>query len=59
MKTRLIGLLLLCCALAAGQDKGGKTVPQGSSLPGLTSMPLGLNGPGFIEMGGGYSNVSD
>src|SRR5258707_4177963 len=59
MKTKFIVLLLLCCALAAGQDKGGKTVPQGSSLPGLSSMPLGLNGPGFIEMGVGYSSVSD
>ncbi len=59
MKIKFIVLLLLCCALAAGQDKGGKTVPQGSSLPGLSSMPLGLNGPGFIEMGGGYSTVSD
>jgi YaiO family outer membrane protein len=57
MKIRFLLILLLISALALGQDKGG-TVPQGSSIPGLSAIPLGLNGPGFIEFGGSYSHLS-
>jgi YaiO family outer membrane protein len=55
---RLFVAVLLVSTAAFGQDKT-TPVPQGTSLPGLSGMPFGVNGPGFIELGGGYSSVSN
>jgi YaiO family outer membrane protein len=50
-----IAALLALPALFA-QDTGTPKA-QGASIPGLGSMPLGLNGPGYFEFGGGYSDM--
>ena len=52
----IIPLLLLAFSAAFGQDTG-KAGPQGASIPGLGALPLGLNGPGYVEFGGGYSDM--
>ncbi len=57
MELRIILVLLLTCMLVAAQ--GGTPVPQGSSIPGASAIPLGLTGPAFLEAGGGYSNLTD
>jgi YaiO family outer membrane protein len=48
--------MLLVSGLAIGQDR--QPLPQGSSLPGMSSMPVGMNGPGFLELGGSYFNLT-
>ena len=55
----ILGLIaLLSCALSA-QDSTNTTAPApGSSLPGLGAISLGLNGPGYIEVGGSHSQLS-
>ena len=53
MELKIILVLLLTCMLAAAQ--GGTPVPQGSSIPGASAIPLGLTGPAFLEAGGGYA----
>jgi YaiO family outer membrane protein len=49
----------LACALAAGQSNSSATVAPGSSLPGLGGLSLGLNGPGYIEVGGSHSSLTN
>ncbi len=49
-------VLLLAWALAAqAQDQ---TLPQGASLPVLGSLPGGFNGPGYLEVGGSHSGLT-
>jgi YaiO family outer membrane protein len=48
----------LPCALASAQATSSATVAPGSSLPGLGAIPLGLDGPGYIEVGGGHSALT-
>src|SRR5437868_9729146 len=50
-----LSMLLLLPALFA-QDTGSAP-PQAASIPGLGAIPFGLNGPGYIEIGGGYSDM--
>ena len=50
----LVVSTLLVCALATAQTTD-TTVAPGSSLPGLGGLSLGLNGPGYIEVGGSHS----
>jgi YaiO family outer membrane protein len=55
-------LFLLCifsCDFAASQTNADTTPAPGSSLPGLGALSLGLQGPGFIEVGGGHSALTD
>lgn len=56
LKAILIATLFVFSIVAAGQDQ--RPIPQGSSLPDLTNMPTGMNGPGYLEFGGSYSNLS-
>ncbi len=57
MKLIILGPLLLAAVLAGGQEQ--TPLPQGSSIPGLSSVPFGLNGgPGFVELGGDYNSLS-
>lgn len=58
MKKTLLLFLVFLCIAATAQDKPN-TVPQGAGIPGLGGIALGMNGPGFIEMGGSYSGVSN
>src|SRR5437763_16955458 len=51
-------MLLLVSSVALGQEKT-TPVPQGSSLPELSALPFGLNGPGFLKLGGGYSTLQN
>jgi YaiO family outer membrane protein len=55
----LLITLLLGCAIAAAQSRSDQTVAPGSSLPGLGGLSLGLNGPGYIEVGGSHSALTD
>jgi len=57
MKTKLLLALTLISLMATAQEKT-TTVPQGSSIPGLGGVVLGLSGPGYVEMGGGYSRLN-
>ena len=61
MKSRSCSLLLLflpfCLPLIAPAQETGSPPPQAASIPGLGSIPFGLNGPGYIEFGGGYSDM--
>jgi YaiO family outer membrane protein len=49
---------VLGCAMASAQVNRGTTVAPGSSLPGLGPLALGLEGPGYIEVGGGHSALT-
>ncbi|HKW18998.1 MAG TPA: YaiO family outer membrane beta-barrel protein [Terriglobales bacterium] len=56
-------VLVLCALLflfapASAQDNTNPTVAPGSSLPGLGGVALGLNGPGYIEVGGSHSSLT-
>src|SRR2546423_3668440 len=51
-------MLMLVSSVALGQEKT-TPLPQGSSLPGLSGLPFGLNGLGFLELGGGYSTLNN
>lgn len=55
----LLILLLLNCAAARAQTTSETAVAPGSSLPGLGAVALGLNGPGYIEVGGGHSSLTN
>ncbi|HVH89536.1 MAG TPA: YaiO family outer membrane beta-barrel protein, partial [Terriglobales bacterium] len=57
-KTALLTIFVGCILAAAGfaQDTG-TAPPQAASIPGLGAIPFGLNGPGYIEVGGGYSDM--
>ncbi len=57
---KLLILFLLCllpCALASAQST--PTVAPGSSLPGLGGISLGMDGPGYVEVGGSHSELTD
>jgi len=61
MKSKRCLIFFLVLALAApvalfAQDTGNPP-PQAASIPGLGAIPFGLNGPGYIEFGGGYSDM--
>ena len=65
MKKRLREVLMLfffggalACASAGAQVNPGNTVAPGSSLPGLGPFALGLDGPGYIEIGGSHSSLT-
>ncbi len=47
-----------CCAWARGQTNPAGTVAPGSSLPGLGAVGLFMDGPGYIEVGGGHSSLT-
>jgi len=49
---------LLSCALASAQSNSAAATAPGSSLPGVAGLPLGMDGPGYVEVGGGYSALS-
>ena len=67
MKRAILPLLLLAIAsVAAAQQntappavQGGPPIPQGSSIPGLSSLPIDLEGPGYLEFGGAHSSVTN
>ncbi len=52
----IIIAFLLCGALACAQDTT-RTVAPGSSIPGVGGLPGGLDGPGYVEVGGSHSNL--
>jgi YaiO family outer membrane protein len=54
---RAILVCLAACALAAAQTSSTPT-PPGSSLPGLGGVAMGLDGPGYIEIGGSHNNLT-
>jgi YaiO family outer membrane protein len=58
IKTILAGIAacLLLTGMSVAQDTG-TAPPQGASIPGLGAVSLGLTGPGYIEVGGGYSDM--
>ena len=49
-------LALLSLPATFAQDTGAPPA-QGVSIPGLGAIPFGLNGPGYVEFGGGYSDM--
>jgi YaiO family outer membrane protein len=52
-------LLMFLFSSARGYGQEHTAVAQGAGIPGLSgSMPFGLNGPGYIELGGSHSGVS-
>lgn len=62
MKARTILLLLtfsvsLFAVPALFAQDTGAPPAQGVSVPGLGAIPFGLNGPGYVEFGGGYSDM--
>ena len=50
---------LLTCAFAGAQASSNTTVAPGSSLPGLGALTLGMEGPGYVEVGGSHSSLTD
>lgn len=56
-KIILIAGALLAAGMAAAQDQG-RPIPQGSSLPGMSTLPATMNGPGYLEFGGSYFNLT-
>jgi YaiO family outer membrane protein len=60
MKTKsfpIFVVLILACASAVGQENG-TAIPQGTSIPGVSTVSNNLNGPGYIEVGGSHSGLS-
>jgi YaiO family outer membrane protein len=55
--TLTIVLLTLCACMLA--QESGRPIPQGSSGPVVGMIPTTLNGPGFIEIDGSHSALSD
>jgi YaiO family outer membrane protein len=57
-------LLLLTCLLVCGGGMAQSsstpttTAAPGSSLPGLGGIALGLDGPAYVEVGGGHSSLT-
>lgn len=43
---------------ASAQSGANNSVAPGSSLPGLSSVALGMDGPGYIEVGGSHSALT-
>jgi len=56
IKLLTLGLALLLLPQLFAQDTG-TPVAQGASVPGLGGIRSGLDGPGYIEFGGGYSDM--
>lgn len=54
----IFSLGLILCLPAAAQSTSDGTVAPGSSLPGMGGLSLGLNGPGYIEVGGSHSSLT-
>jgi len=54
---RIVLLCVAACTLAAAQTSSAPT-PPGSSLPGLGGVAMGLDGPGYIEIGGSHNNLT-
>src|SRR5215470_16229300 len=48
----------IACISVRAQVGSNSTAAPGSSLPGLGGIALGLDGPGYIEAGGGHSALS-
>lgn len=61
MKKALILFLasLISCAFAGAQGTPNNTAAPGSSLPGLGALTLGMDGPGYLEIGGSHSGLTD
>jgi YaiO family outer membrane protein len=62
-KVLLVLACLQVCSLsslcgAQTTNSNGAVPAPGSSLPGLGALALGLQGPGYIEVGGGYSALT-
>src|SRR5581483_12360880 len=51
--------LLLAFGTAGYAQDSGRPIPQGSSGPVIGMIPTTLNGPGFIEIDGSHSALSD
>jgi YaiO family outer membrane protein len=49
---------VLTCATSSAQVNSGAAAAPGSSLPGLGPLALGLDGPGYIEVGGSHSSLT-
>lgn len=58
LKLFLIATVLLAYSWAAAQDQR-PPLPQGSSLPGMNSLPVFMDGPGYLELGGSHFNLSN
>jgi YaiO family outer membrane protein len=61
MKQTLL-LLFVCLlpgAFAMAQSSPSTTVAPGSSLPGVGGLASSLDGPGYIEIGGSHSGLTD
>jgi YaiO family outer membrane protein len=56
-KVLLVALALASCSCFSPAQDTGVIRAQGSSIAGLGAASLGLNGPGYIEVGGGYSDM--
>src|SRR5271165_6666076 len=49
---------LFPCVVASAQVSSSNTPAPGSSLPGLGVFTLGMDGPGYIEVGGSHSDLT-
>lgn len=63
-RTRAITAIIVLCVLlafatCAVAQESGRPIPQGSSGPVIGMIPTTLNGPGFIEVDGSHSSVSN
>lgn len=56
-RTIFIAIFISLLTLPALTQDTGPVGPQAASIPGLGAIPLGLNGPGYVEFGGGYSDM--
>jgi YaiO family outer membrane protein len=56
-RTILIAIFISLITLPALTQDTGPVGPQAISIPGLGAIPFGLNGPGYVEFGGGYSDM--
>lgn len=56
----LVAMFVACLAsiFASAQAASNNAVAPGSSLPGLGAVVLGLNGPGYVEVGGSHSSLT-
>lgn len=50
---------LFLCVSSQAQSSTNNTAAPGSSLPGLGGVALGLNGPGYVEIGGSHSSLTN
>jgi YaiO family outer membrane protein len=50
-------ILVFAALLPAFAQDTGPAPAQAASIPGLGAIPFGLNGPGYVEFGGGYSDM--